>query len=80
MFVSWILLTQSPLRLEEYLLNTRVACPPSKVCILPDLFIFSPKSGEVTRSRGNLVKKSCEFAPMAAQARPMCCLRCIRQF
>ena len=80
---SWILLTQSPFGLEEYLLNTRVACRPSytqRVNFARSLIFFRRNSGEVTRNRGNLGKKSCEFAPMAAPTRPMCCLRCIRQF
>ena len=61
----------------------RVLQVTRNACISPDLLIFfcrNNNSVEVTRSRGNLVKKSCEFAPMAAQTRPMCCLRCIRQF
>ena len=80
---SWILLTQSPFGLEEYLLNTRVACPPSytqRVYFARSLIFFRRNSVDVTRSQGNLGKKSCEFAPMTAQTRPMCCLRCIRQF
>ena len=82
---GWILLTQSPFGLEECLLNARVACPPSytqRVYFARYLIFFrrNNNSVEVTRGRGNLVKKSCEFVPMAAQTRPMCCLRCIRQF
>ena len=67
---SWILLTQSPFGLEEYLLNTRVACLPSytqRVYFAGSRIFFSRRNSvEVTRSRGNLGKKSCEFAPMAA--------------